>query len=153
MRLLVTAALLALAAACAPANQLSAKDLLVGFEQERPAARTRIRESDAPAFLARAAGVLKDEGLKIAARTRMQVVTEPRDLDFRCGQFICRARELTMVNVSGGLVRVEIVRAVRGPANPNWHMALGEEMTQETALREVRLLEAMVGRGAAISLR
>jgi hypothetical protein len=152
MRLLVMAALAASIAACAPARQSAARDLVVGFETERPVARAEIRDGEAGPFLYRAAAVLEREGLRIAARTPMQIVTAPRDSDFRCGLRTCRARELAMVHVSGRSVRVEILRAVRGPADPRWQMALNPDAVEETLGREARLLQAMLGR-PTLSLR
>lgn len=146
MRLPVIAALVA-SAGCASTvtTQVTARDLLVGLEEDRPAARAALTEP-AGAFLARAAVVLQEEGLRIAARTPTQIVTTPRDVDFRCGVRACRARELTMVHVSGETARVEIVRAVRDPSSTRWKLALDEEMTVETTTREARLLQAMLAR-------
>jgi hypothetical protein len=150
------AALAASIVACAPARQSVARDLVVGFESERPAARAEIREGETGPFLERAAAVLLAEGLRIAARTPTQIVTEPRESDFRCGVSACRARELAMVHVSGRSVRVEIVRAVRRPADPRWQMTLDPDAAEATAGREARLLQAMLGRNSgrvAVSIR
>jgi hypothetical protein len=146
MRLLVMAAFAASIVGCAPARQSAARDLVVGFESERPAARAEIRDGEAEPFLHRAAAVLEREGLRIAARTPTQLVTAPRESDFRCGVSACRARELAMVHVSGRSVRLEIVRAVRRPSDPRWQMALDPEAADETAGREARLLQAALGR-------
>jgi hypothetical protein len=148
------AALAAISVGCASPRQEATRELVSGFEAERPAARAEIREGEAPAFLARAVGVLQAEGLRIAARTPTQVVTAPREVEARCGVSACRARELAMVHVSGRSVRLELVRAVRGPSDPRWQMALDPDAATETAAREARLLQAMIGRsGARLSLR
>src|SRR5512133_403785 len=145
MRLLVMAAAAASIVACAPARQLSARDLVVGFEVERPAARADLREGEESRFLERAVGVLHEEGHRIAARSPIQVVTAPRVTDFRCGAATCRAQEVTMVHLSGLKARVEIVRAVRTPASTTWQMELDDAQVVETAAREARLLQAMLG--------
>lgn len=149
-------ALVALGIGCAPANRQAARDLVRGFESERPAARAELSDGEVGAFLQRAVAVLQAEGLRIAARTPTQLVTAPRELDGRCGVAPCRVRELAMVHVSGRSVRLQLVRAVRSPSGGYWQMALDDLAADETAGREARLLQAMLGRARArveVSLR
>ena len=149
-------ALVAVGFGCAPASRQAARDLVRGVEAERPAARAEIAEEEVPAFLQRAVTVLQAEGLRVAARSPTQVVTAPREVEARCGVAACRVRELAMVHVSGRSVRLQLVRAVRSGSGGYWQMALDEEAADETASREARLLQAMLGRPRArieISLR
>lgn len=156
MRLTVTSALATLAIGCAPATRQAARELVRGAEVERPAARAEIPEGEAGAFLQRAAVVLQAEGLRVAARSPTQLVTAPREVEGRCGVAACRVRELAMVHVSGRRVRLQLVRAVRTTSDGRWEMALDDDAADETASREARLLQAMLGGARArveISLR
>jgi hypothetical protein len=156
MRLAVMSALAALSIGCAPAARQAARDLVRGVEAERPAARAEIPDGEAASFLQRAVTVLQAEGLRVAARSPTQLVTAPREVEGRCGVAACRVRELAMVHVSGSVVRLQIVRAVRSASNGYWQMSLDAAAADETASREARLLQAMLGRARArveVSLR
>lgn len=156
MRLTVTCALAVVTIGCAPAGRQAARELVRGVEAERPAARAEIREGEVAPFLQRAVTVLQAEGLRIAARSATQVVTAPRELEGRCGPSACRVRELAMVHVSGTVVRLQLVRAVRTASDGLWEMSLDGDAADETAAREARLLQAMLGHPRArveISLR
>jgi len=152
MRLAVTLTLVALGIGCAPAARQAARELVRGVEAERPAARAQIAEGEAAAFLQRAVGVLKAEGLRVAARTDTQIVTAPRELEARCGAAACRVRELAMVHVSGCVVRLQLVRAVRSSSDGIWEMALDPDAADETASREARLLRAMLRPRARVEI-
>lgn len=156
MRLAVMSALAALSIGCAPTARQAARELVRGVEAERPAARAEIPDGEAASFLQRAVTVLQAEGLRVAARSPTQLVTAPRELEGRCGVAACRVRELAMVHVSGSVVRLQIVRAVRSSSSGYWQMALDAAAADETASREARLLQAMLGRARArveVSLR
>lgn len=156
MRLPVTIALASLVAACASTRQDAARELLGAPQSERPATRAQIPEGEMSAFLRRAVLVLNAEGHRVAARSPTQIVTTPREVDALCGSLACRAREVAMIHVSGRTVRLQLVRAVWSAAEGAWRMGLYPDDEAETALREIHLLQAMIGgdRGrVAVSLR
>jgi hypothetical protein len=145
MRLSVTLALASLVAACAPLRQEVALDLSRNAKAERRATRAELPPGELGAFLRRAAMVLAGEGHRIVARTATQIVTAPREEEVACGSIACRFREVAMINVSGRTVRLQLIRAVRAPSDERWRMELAPDDEVDTAEREVRLLQAMLG--------
>jgi hypothetical protein len=133
------AAALALAAsACAPAPRFGR---LPHLPRAAPAARFRFVPGTTDTQIDRVARAMPSDGLRLAERDELKVVTQPRERDVPCGASTCLAREIVRVKFGWTQAALRVERWIWSAGTRSWERPLDPASLADIA-REQELLLA-----------